>query len=232
MIFVAMLAGKGLYKMAEKVLLKIARAPQVQGIWILAPKHKIRNEGLLKSLPGIHHINSWEGPDSHDATGINRERLRLAIQAHAENMRPGPYPDWIWFGDDDALPADNFFDELEQIRYDYPVLLTGKTFNADGQRWYDICSFQTDHHPFCVPYNDWQNGAWAKDLYASGNQHILNWTGFSLNVPYPNIRGEDPHYCWAFRAAGGKLIFRPELECKLQKPHPYANYGHPRASPR
>jgi hypothetical protein len=140
--------------------------------------------------------------------------------------------EWIWFGDEDALPADDYFRVLSKMHYDFPVLMTGKTLNADGRRWYDCCSFQTDGVPFCVPYEDWQNPRWAKGLYCSGNQHIMNRLGFDLNVPYPNKQGEDPYYCWAFRKAGGKLIFRPELLCTLQKLHPPANLGYAPVLPR
>jgi hypothetical protein len=225
MIYVAILAGTGLTAMSERVVTKIVLAPQVTKVWILTPRNRYLHANFFIRSPKLVHINSWEGPDSHDATGRNRERLRCAIQLYIQNQLP-PYPEWIWFGDEDALPADDFFEQLELIRYQGPVLLSGRTFNSDGKRWYDVCCFQTDGHPFCVPYESWASPRWARDLYLSGNQHIINWPGFCLNVPYPDIRGEDPHYCWAFKKAGGKLIFRPELSCTLQKFHAPANYGY------
>lgn len=231
MIVVGILAGKGLYDMAERVVGKIASAPEVGRVWLLTPQNRFRNPKFFARHPKVQHINSWHGPDSHDFTALNRERIRSAIYLALINKKVDPV-EWVWFGDEDALPADDYFRVLSGIHYSEPVLMTGKTLNMNGQRWYDICSFQTDGHPFCVPYEDWQNPRWAKDLYCSGNQHIMNRAGFALNVPYPNKQGEDPHYCWAFRKAGGKLVFRPELLCTLQKLHTPANMGHAPALPR
>ena len=230
MIVVGILAGRGLFEMAEKVVAKIAAAPQVSKVWVLTPQGRYRSADFFRRYPKIQHINSWRGPDSHDGTAINREHLRSVMYLAVANLPVRP--EWIWFADEDALPADDYFAQLDRIHYSEPVLLTGKTNNLDGKRWYDLCSFQTDGHPFCVPYDDWQNPRWAKDLYCSGNQHIMNRAGFELNVPYPNIPGEDPHYCWAFRKAGGKLEFRSELLCTLQKLHPPANMGYAPALPR
>jgi hypothetical protein len=215
--------------MAEQVVAKIAAAPEVGKVWVLTPQNRYRTITFFAKYPKVQHINSWHGPDSHDFTGLNRERIRGIISVALANMREPV--EWIWFGDDDALPAKDYFAVLSKIHYDFPVLMTGKTLNLDGRRWYDICSFGTDGGPFCVPYEDWDNPRWAKDLYASGNQHLFNRTGFELNVPYPPRAGEDPHMCWAFRQAGGRLVFRPELVCTLQKMHPPANHGNPALYP-
>jgi hypothetical protein len=230
MILVGLLAGKGLFEMAEKVVAKIAAAPQVGRVYVLTPKNRFKSADFFRKYPKIAHINSWMGPDSHDGTAVNREHLRQVIALALVNM-PGPV-EWIWMGDEDALPADDYFAQLEKMHYEEPVLMTGRTKNMDGRRWYDIVSFQTDGHPFCVPYIDWENPRWAKDLYCSGNQHLFNRVGFDLGVPYPQIRGEDPHMCWAFKKAGGRLVFRPELVCTLQKLHPDANLGYAPALPK
>jgi hypothetical protein len=229
MILVGILAGKGLFEMAERVVAKIASAPQVGKVWVLTPTNRFKSADFFRRYPKVVHINSWRGPDSHDGTAINREHLRTVISIALANLA-GPV-EWIWFGDEDALPADDYFAQLERISYPEPVLMTGRTKNLDGRRWYDVCSFGTDGHPFCVPYIDWQNPRFAKDLYASGNQHLFNRAGFDLNVPYPNIAGEDPHMCWAFKKAGGKLVFRHELVCTLQKMHPPASHGFPALYP-
>lgn len=219
-VLVGLLAGTGVYAMAEKVIKQIVSSPHVSHLWVLTPTGRYQNYGFLHQ-PKITHIDRWLGEDSHDFTGRNREVIRQAIRD------AGLQADWIWIGDEDALPADDYFDQLVQISYgEEPVLMAGKTYNANGNRWYDICSFQTDGEPFCVPYDDWQNVRWAKGLYASGNQHVMNRAGFELDVPYPDRPGEDPHYCWAFRDAGGKIVFRPELSMTLQKLHPYANPGY------
>jgi len=230
MIFVGILAGTGIFEMAERVVGKIVSAPEVAKVWLLTPRNRYRNTALFKTYPKIEHINSWIGPDSHDATALNRERIREAIAFYLNNYAEPV--EWIWFGDEDALPADDYFEVLSKIHYDFPVLMTGKTNNLDGRRWYDICTFGTDHHPFCVPYEDWDNPRFAQDLYCSGNQHLFNRAGFDLGVPYPNKQGEDPHMCWAFKKAGGRLIFRPELVCTLQKLHPPASHGFPAIYPR
>jgi len=221
MILVGILAGTGLFDMAERVVAKIASAPEVGRVWLLTPQNRYRDPQFFKKYPKIEHINSWYGPDSHDYTALNRERIRNAIALYLAN-KPEPV-EWIWFGDEDALPADDYFEVLSRISYDFPVLMTGKTNNLDGRRWFDICSFNREHHPFCVPYENWDNPVWAHDLYCSGNQHLFNRSGFDLGVPYPNKQGEDPHMCWAFKKAGGRLMFRPELVCTLQKLHPPAN---------
>jgi hypothetical protein len=228
MIVVAVLAGHGLFEMGERVVAKMASAPEVAAVWVLTPVNRFRSADFFRRYPKVRHINSWVGPDSHDGTAVNRERLRQAVALGLAELPP---VEWIWFGDEDALPADDYFTELVKIRYEEPVLMTGRTKNLDGRRWYDLCTFGIDGHPFCVPYPDWQNPRWAKDLYCSGNQHLFNRAGFALNVPYPQVLGEDPHMCWAFRKAGGRLVFRPELICTLQKMHPPASHGNPALYP-
>ena len=224
MIIAGLLAGRGVYKMAETVIQRCVDDPLVQAVWVLTAKDRVGNPKFMMR-DKIWHINSWVGEDSHNKTGLNRERMRAEIYGRLSEECFAQVR-YIWLGDDDALPAPDYFEKLMQIEYDYPVLVTGKTFNLDGDRWFDICSFQTDRGPFCVPYDDWENPRWAKDLYCSGNQHIFNRTGFDLNVQYPDIQGEDPHFSWAFRKAGGKLRFRPELSMTLQKMHGGANMGY------
>lgn len=223
MIIVGLLAGMGVYPMAEGVIKKICLSPNVSKVYVLTPQGRFRDEIFFKVNPKVRHINNWEGKDSHDFTGMNREILRQTIKADPDHMAAN----WIWIGDEDALPADDYLEKLDAMRYDYPVLLTGKTLNVNGMRWYDICSFLKNAEPFAVPYDDWKNPRWQKDLYCSGNQHLFNPAGFALCVPYPSKSGEDPHYCWAFRRAGGHLEFRPELVVYLQKLHTECNYGTP-----
>lgn len=225
MIIAGILAGTGVYQMAERVIQRYLNDPLVQAVWVLTPNERFRSHGFM-AHEKIRHINEWAGEDSHEKTGINREIMRRQIY---ENMflvgDAGSPADWVIIGDEDGLPAPDYFEKLDKIEYDYPVLLTGKTFNANGARWFDISSFQIDAEPFCVPYDDWENPRWAKDLYCSGNQHVMNRSGFNLNVSYIDRPGEDPHYCWDFKKAGGKLEFRPELSMWLQKVHPRANMG-------
>ena len=224
-IVAALLAGTGVYEMAERIIQRLVDDPLVERLYVRFPEDRHGGQDVLFGEK-VFCINGWRGEDSHDKTGINREEMRSLIYSNWSGKA-----DWAWFGDEDAMPAHDYFQVLSELHYDEPVLLTGKTFNTDGRRWYDICSFQTDGYPFCVPYDDWDNPRWAKDLYCSGNQHVMNRAGFLLDVPYPDIPGEDPHYCWAFRKAGGRLLFEPRLSMQLLKTHPHANHGYPPCLP-
>jgi hypothetical protein len=223
MIIAGLLAGTGVYGMAEHIIRRCVSDPLVEAVWVLTPEGRFKSKEFM-CQDKMRHINSWVGEDSHNKTGINRERIRSEIRENLGDERFKRVK-WIWIGDDDAFPAMDYFEKLDKMEYEYPVLLTGKTFNADQTRFYDICSFQVDAEPFCVPYDDWENPRWAKDLYCSGNQHVMNRSGFNLNVGYIDRPGEDPHYCWAFKKAGGKLMFRPELSMTLLKIHQHANLG-------
>lgn len=222
----ALLAGHGIYEMCAQVLVRLVCDDLIERVYVYTPPGRVSPLFENKMNPKITVIENWIGEDSHNATAVNREALRQIVKEHS------PDADWYWFGDDDALPCPGYFEELDAWHFPEPVLITGKTYNLDGRRWYDICSFQTDGYPFTVPYDDWQNPRWAKDLYASGNQHVLNRAGFLLDVPYPDIHGEDPHFCWAFRKAGGQVIFRPELSMQLLKWHQPANPGYKPCLPK
>ncbi len=223
MIVAGLLAGRGIYDMAEKVVQRCLDDSLIQAVWILTPFGRVRHPNFLLHEK-LHHINQWIGPDSHDKTGLNREVLRSEIYKKLQ-QEWGANIKWVWIGDDDALPADDYFKILSQLEFDYPVLLTGKTRNMDGSRWYDWCTFGTDHQPFCIPYETWDAPRWSHDIYCSGNQHVMNRSGFNLNVPYIDRPGEDPHYCRAFKKAGGSLLFRPELSMQLLKMHPPSGCG-------
>jgi hypothetical protein len=217
MIIAGLLAGRGVYKMAETVIQRCVDDPLVQAVWVLTAKDRVGNPKFMMQ-DKIWHINDWIGEDSHNKTGLNRERMRAEIYGRlSEDCFSGVK--YIWCGDDDALPAPDYFEKLEQIEYDYPVLLTGKTFNMDGRRWYDFCGWGINNQPFCIPYESWDSPQWGEDKYCSGNQHVFNRAGFDLNVPYEDVPGEDPWYCRAFRKAGGKLAFNSELSMTLQKMH-------------
>lgn len=211
MIIFGCLAGKGVYEMAEQVITYFLDSSYVAKVYVLTPFNRFRCVEFFDH-PKIVHLNRWDGMDSHDKTGLNRERIRRAIKNGNHNA------DWVWMGDEDALPCPGYLQYLEYLKWCRPVLLTGKTFNSDGTRWYDICAFDKDQ-PFPVPYDDWKNPRYSRTLYCSGNQHIMNSAGFDLNVPYVDIPGEDPHYCWAFKDAGGHLEFQPAMSVTLQKKH-------------
>jgi hypothetical protein len=223
MIIAGLLAGRGVYKMAERVIQRCVDDPLIQAVWVLTAKDRVGNPKFMMQ-DKIWHINSWVGEDSHNKTGLNRERIRSEIYGRLSEDRFSGVK-WIWCGDDDGLPALDYFEKLAEIEYAYPVLLTGKTFNMDGSRWYDWCTFGSDHAPFCIPYESWSDPRWGKDIYCSGNQHVMNRAAFDLNVPYPDHVGEDPWYCRAFRKAGGRLMLHSELSMSLLKLHPPASHG-------
>ena len=58
MILVGLLAGKGLFEMAEKVVAKIAAAPQVAAVWVLTPHNRFRSADFFRRYPKVRHINS------------------------------------------------------------------------------------------------------------------------------------------------------------------------------
>src|ERR1700740_1030165 len=107
MILVGILAGRGLFEMAERVVAKIASAPEVARVWLLTPQNRYRSAHFFAEQPKVQHINSWYGPDSHEFTGLNRERIRQAIFNALLDFAPAV--EWIWLGDEDALPADDYF---------------------------------------------------------------------------------------------------------------------------
>jgi hypothetical protein len=228
MIICGFLAGLGLYDDSLRIIQECVDSYYVEAVYVLTPKGR---HGELPYTDKLHHINRWIGEDSHDKTGINREQIRKLIEL---DLAAGRYTspidlEWVWMGDEDAMPAPDFFEVLSTLHYDKPTLLTGKTFNADGQRWFDICGYNSHGmaygHPdrvFLLPYDDWDNPARATYRYASGNQHIMNRAGFDLNVPYRDLKGEDPVYCQDFIAAGGQLAFEPRLSVRLMKQHPTA----------
>lgn len=209
-VIVGLLAGRGI---GEQVLGFYLANPHVDKIVIVDPVGGIQ-PFKLKRIP------YWLGEDSHNSTGRNRENLRSYMRSYVTNETR-----YFLIGDDDGLPDPDYFDALTALRYStHPQLLTGKLRNTDGTRWYDICSFNESHDPVLVPYDQAISGTLSgklgQDLYANGNQHILNRAAWELNIPYPDIRGEDPHYSWAIRKAGAQLKFVPELKMTLIRQHP------------
>lgn len=141
-------------------------------------------------------------------------------------------PDVLVLLDDDTLPEADYYRVLALLQEAHdprPLLMTGKLCNLDKTRCWDACSFQRGT-PVVVPYEAWDHPDWAQDLYFSGPQHLLNKAGVFLAVQlgYPALRyGEDTHFCWSFKKAGGSLKLLHQLKARLLHQHTAPNYPQP-----
>jgi hypothetical protein len=125
--------------------------------------------------------------------------------------------------DDDTLPQFNYFEVLAHVAkfWDKPCLASGRLVNADGQRSWDVCSFEKGN-PVIAPYDFVDHPKWSDDLYFSGPQHIFNSKGAVLaaQIGYPDLTyGEDTQFCRNFRESGGELVFIPAICAKLLHQH-------------
>lgn len=124
--------------------------------------------------------------------------------------------------DDDTRPQPGYFKHLEEMELPTdPVLMGGKLINSDGQRSWDVCSFQ-DGNPVVVPYHFWNHPTWYKDLYLSGPQHIFNRPGIDLaaKIGYPDLEyGEDTNFCFKFKAEQGQIVFIEGITAQLGHLH-------------
>jgi hypothetical protein len=124
--------------------------------------------------------------------------------------------------DDDTLPSKDYFKILANLPLSTtPCMFTGRLLNADGERSWDVCSFEKGE-PIVVPYDFVDHPMWAADLYFSGPQHIFNQPGALLaaRTGYPDQEyGEDTYFCRHFRLNGGEMIFITDIEAKLLHQH-------------
>lgn len=138
-----------------------------------------------------------------------------------------PLADLAVLLDDDTEPAPGYFEFLADLNLtDSPTMFGAKLNNLDGQRSWDVCSFQRGN-PVVVPYEFWNNPIWAESLYFSGPQHIFNKAGYMLaaSIGYPPLKyGEDTNFCFAFKKAGGELRFLPDISANLLHRHNPPNY--------
>lgn len=216
-ITVALVAGRGIGEMAIRVIEPILMDPLVDHLYVLY--------GEIPGLPYwlIEHpkITEIDFPmRSHADLGNARNWMWDIIENESD-------PDWLLIGDEDGLIHPDFFRVLSELPYPKdPVLVTGKLDNANGKRYYDICAF-IGTQPVAIPYDDWQNPKWDEKRYANGGQHILNRAARQLGVRYQDRDGEDPHFCWDFVKAGGRIQFEPELKMTLAKLHGDTAYPPP-----
>jgi hypothetical protein len=221
-IIVGLLARQGVYDMAASVIRQVVNDPRVKGVWVITPQGKYRDAEVL-SGPKVAHIDRWEGENPSARIGFNREVLRKNIYSSLNDYGFSQLMadiEWIWIGDADALPAADYFETLSRMKYDYPVLLTGRTLNADGSRYLDICSVDKNGQHRAIPYDDWESGQYSSQIYAASSQHVMNRLAFDLNVRYQDTPLEDANYCHMLRGFGAKIVFRPELSMQLQKLRP------------
>ena len=215
MIVVGLVAGRGIGDMALRVMEPIYSDPLVDQLYVCIgepPDMPTELKQHPKITPVYHTIRA------HGDLGPARNTLLNLIEAQCD-------PDWLMIGDEDGLIDPGFFLGLDLIPINgLPILATGRMRNADGNRWYDICGFikcpnTGAPQPVALPYNEWMHKKWNKSRYANGGQHILNRSARALKVRYQHIDGEDPHFCWDFVKAGGRIQFVPDLGMTLAKQH-------------
>lgn len=178
--------------------------------------------GPILPLFGSKPTARIRGPYIHmpEAADNKRGRARSALIQKASKLYD--LANLYVFLDDDTVPQPGYFEHLAALALpEEPVLMGGKLLNADGQRSWDVCSFQ-GKNPVVVPYEFWDHPTWAESLYLSGPQHIFNKSGLALAVKtgYPDLTyGEDTNFCYRFKEAGGRLVFIPQITAKLAHQH-------------
>ena len=207
-IVVGVLCGRGDTPEAVGTIEAIRKAGHVGPItplFGLAPTNKIRG-GAYIHMP--------------DASQNKRGRARTELVRRVAKMFNAA--DLYVFLDDDTRPEPGYFDHLAHMEIPAdPVLMGGKLINADGQRSWDVCSFQ-DNAPVVVPYQFWTNPSWYKDIYLSGPQHIFNRPGVELaaKLGYPDLEyGEDTNFCFGFKSNHGQIVFIAEIAARLAHQH-------------
>lgn len=179
--------------------------------------------GPITPLFGVPPTNKFRGGAylhmplaSHNKRGLARTELVQRMRKMWDKA------DLFVILDDDTAPQPGYFAHLEAMELPGDsVVMGGKLVNKDGQRSWDVCSFDNGV-PVVVPYLFWNHDKWAKDLYLSGPQHIFNKAGIELaaKVGYPDKEyGEDTNFCFAFKSAGGRIVFIPEIEAHLTHLH-------------
>jgi hypothetical protein len=178
--------------------------------------------GVIMPLFGVSPANKFRGyyVSMPDASQNKRGRARTTLlRALLHNNKSA---DVYVFLDDDTVPQPGYFDHLAKMFLpEEPLLMGGNLLNSDGQRSWDVCSFQ-DGNPVVVPHLFWNHPQWYKDLYLSGPQHIFNRPGVELayKIGYPDKDyGEDTGFCFDFKAAHGQIVFIPEITAKLAHLH-------------
>lgn len=179
--------------------------------------------GPITPLFGIPPENKIKGGAyiyMPDASQNKRGRARTELVRRMRKM--WSRADLFVLLDDDTRPNPGYFDHLAKMEVGKDAaLMGGKLYNADGERSWDVCSFQ-DTTPVVAPYEMWSHPVWYKDLYLSGPQHIFNHAGIDLaaELGYPDLEyGEDTNFCFHFKEKGGVIVFIPEISARLGHQH-------------
>jgi hypothetical protein len=204
-IAVGVLCGRGETDEALKVIQGCLGDSHVHTVLPLFPHATTRIQGKYLFFP----------PAADNRRGAARTQL-IRVLARLQDT------DICVLLDDDTLPGEDYFKMLAALlAHPAPTLFTGRLLNADGERNWDVCSFQNGR-PVVVPYDFVDHPMWTADLYFSGPQHIFNKPGAALaaKIGYPDLSyGEDTHFCRVFRENGGELVFIPEISAKLLHQH-------------
>lgn len=180
---------------------------------------KAGHVGPITPLFGVPPTNKFRGGAYLHMPLASQNKRGLARTELVQRMRRMfDKADLFVILDDDTRPQPGYFDHLAKMELPTdPVVFGGKLLNSDGNRSWDVCSFQ-DGNPVVVPYHFWNHPTWYKDLYLSGPQHIFNRPGVDLaaKIGYPDLEyGEDTNFCFAFKAAQGQIVFIPEITATL-----------------
>lgn len=212
-------------EIANKIVVGIlcGRGDTPEAVETIGAIRKAGHRGPITPLFGVVPTNKIRGGayiHMPDASKNMRGRARTELVRRVASMFRKA--DIFVFLDDDARPEPGYFDYLRKVHQsEDAILMGGKLLNSDGQRSWDVCSFQSGN-PVVVPYDMWDHPLWKKDLYLSGPQHIFNRNGVLLaaKLGYPDLTyGEDTNFCWDFKSAGGKLVFIPEITARLGHLH-------------
>lgn len=204
-IAVGILCGRGETDEALKVIQRVNSDSLVETILPLFPCAPKKCAGKYVFYP----------PAAANRRGAARQEL-LRVLSMLQGI------DYTVILDDDTLPDPGYFEEFAHLEKDgSPFMLTGKLRNADGNRSWDVCSFQ-EGRPVVVPYEFYDHVKFHADLYFSGPQHAFNTKGLQLavKVGYPDISyGEDTEFCRRFRKAGGSLHLISNISAQLLHQH-------------
>lgn len=202
---VGILCGRGETDEALQVIARVNADRCVETILPLFPNAPAICQGKYLFFP----------PAADNRRGAARNALvrRLAM---LQNV------DYAVILDDDTCPDPGYFERISKMgTTPEPYLMSGKLLNTDGNRSWDLCAFD-GKDPIVIPYVFAENESWAGSLYFSGPQHIFNRAGLALaaKVGYSDLTyGEDTVFCRAFKAAGGKLKFLPDIQARLLHQH-------------
>lgn len=220
---VGILAGRGFNDEAAQVYGRCVKDPVVDHLFVLMgaiTPFMARNSKQFKLTSPVGGKTSQEtfGPAANNRRGLARDRILKHLSSVGFDV--------MVILDDDTVPDPGYFEFLKSADFgEEALVMTGKLFNHDGGRCWDICTFDILGNPIVVPYEDWQNPLFLNGLYASGPQHIITRGALRLAPSYPDLTyGEDTRFCHNLKAKGGKVRFIPEISARLTHQHKEPNF--------